>query len=121
MARKQVELTIDAKKITVKELIVKDMIEIKKTIVGMTSFDDFMANIDTILPYATSLTYAELIELAPSDIKVIYDKFKEVNAIFFEMAQAMGLGEVLTGLKTQLIYNLKEQSFRSQPQVSRKS
>lgn len=100
--RKSKNLEIDKKKITVYELTVKEIIEIgegKGKRAG-TGIKDFRILIKEYLPKCVSgITFDELIEMPPSDLKLIYNDFQEVNSVFFEAARSMGLGELLNELK----------------------
>ena len=97
--RKHKITKIDDKEITVRELRVRDLIEL----LDGTGVDPKSANIlealRTFLPKCSDLTVDDLIGMAPSEIKQVYDAFKEVNEVFFETARGLGLGNVITDLK----------------------
>jgi len=96
--RKTKTIKIDDKEILIKELRVKDVLELMETSEGQEkSWTDL---IKEFLPRVTNLTIDELTAMAPSEIQQIYDAFKEVNAAFFEMARAVGMDAALTELKT---------------------
>ena len=92
-------IEIDDKKITVYELTVAEIIQIgqTKTIKDKsTDLTDFKDILENYLPKALSgITLDELIKMAPSDLKKIYNIFREVNATFFDVARSVGLGELL--------------------------
>lgn len=58
---------------------------------------------DTVLPAVANITMEDVIDMAPSDLKDIWDKFKEVNATFFELARQMGLESILEDLRRAII------------------
>jgi len=95
-------IEIDDKKITVYELTVAEIIEIGNTKAikdRSTDLGDFKTILDNYLPKALSgVTVDDLIKMAPSDLKKIYDIFREVNATFFDVARSVGLGELLSQL-----------------------
>jgi hypothetical protein len=51
----------------------------------------------------TSLTMAQAETMSPSELKSIFDAFKEVNATFFEVAQEAGLLNLLSQLKMAVV------------------
>ena len=101
--RQSKNLEIDDKKITVYELTVKEIIEIgerKEVKEGKANLNNFKDILEHYLPKAVSgVTLDGLIGMPPSDIKKIYEDFKEVNAVFYEAARSMGLDELLNQLK----------------------
>ena len=95
--RKHKTLKIDDREITVKELRVRDIME---AFSGSDNAADFMGKLETLLPrFTDGITPADLQEMAPSEIKSIYDAFKEVNAVFFALAQEMGLAGAFAEIK----------------------
>jgi hypothetical protein len=58
--------------------------------------------IERNLGKCTSLTIEQARELPPSDLKLVYDAFREVNATFFEVAREAGLINLLNELKAVL-------------------
>jgi hypothetical protein len=95
--RKTERIKIDAFEITVKELTVKEIIGIGKI---STSEDfDFMDFIKSNLTLVLEgITIEDMMEMAPSDLKFIYEKFKEINGTFFEFAQQVGMEDLLREL-----------------------
>jgi len=93
---------IDGKKITVYELTVEEIINIgeEQKRLNDPSLDQFKVLLEEYLGKAvTGITLDDLIKMAPSDIKVIYDDFLEVNKTFFGVARSLGLAELLETLK----------------------
>lgn len=105
--RKQEPVKIDKKEIMVKELTVREILEIaelknvksaKGEELSLTMFKKEFSN---YLPKAvTGIKLDEMLDLAPSELKEIYDKFKEVNGVFFDVARAAGLTALLDQIKT---------------------
>lgn len=98
-------ISINGKEITVKELRVKDMLEIIEK-AGKSKKDvtiaGFKSLVEQNMTLACDASIDDLKEMAPSEIKQIVDAFKEVNSVFFETAQALGLGGITKELKESL-------------------
>jgi len=92
--RKHKTIKIDDKEITVKELIVRDVLELFKIEDGTP----FIKIVDRFLPRTTTLTRDELRDMDPSEIKAVVEAWKEVNQDFFGMADLIGMGDVVTEL-----------------------
>lgn len=91
--RKQKTIKIDSKEVTVKELRVKDIrmiIEQGDKIVG-----GGLDQIEKILPLATNLTIAQIEDMAPSELQLVWNAFREVNAVFFDLVAKTGIVETL--------------------------
>ena len=58
---------------------------------------------EKLLPLCVNMGVDELVEMVPSEIMQIWDHFKEMNKDFFEMAQKLGLADVVADLKTAAI------------------
>lgn len=91
------------KQFTVKELKVSQIITLIQQ-----DYSDSIAELrkqldEGILSVATNITTTELIDMRPSEIKQIWEKFKEVNATFFEAARAAGLDTLIEEFKTAII------------------
>lgn len=98
---------VDKSPILVNELTVRQIIDLMSTEdgdLGGTDLDSLRKHFEQkLLPIATNLTMEELIKMAPSDIEVVWNNFKEVNSSFFGLARAAGLENVLNGLKQAII------------------
>jgi len=92
--RKTKTIKIDDREITLHELRVKDIMSVAD---GKTT--DLLALIKELLPKATSLTLKEIQNMSPSELKLIYDAFKEVNEVFFGLAASLKLTSLLETLK----------------------
>lgn len=102
--RKQEPMKIDNKEITVRELTVREILEVAelKSIASNNelTLSLFKKEFGNYLPKAiTGIEFDELLDLAPSELKEIYDKFLELNSVFFDVARSAGLGELLGQLK----------------------
>jgi len=80
-------IKIDDHKITVKELRVKD---IRQLIEKAEDLDKGFEHMKEILPLATDLSLEKLDNMAPSELKTLWDAFKEVNAVFSTWWQRRG-------------------------------
>ena len=58
---------------------------------------------DKLLPLGSNLSYDELVEMYPSEIKECWEKFREVNASFFEGLEVMGLTNIVNTVKQAII------------------
>lgn len=91
--RKQKTIKIDETEVTVRELRVKDIrmiIEQGDKLVG-----GGLDEIEKILPLATDLTIAQIEDMAPSELQTVWNVFREVNAVFFELVAKTGIVETL--------------------------
>lgn len=87
---------IDDKEITVKELKVKDIREILN--IGETLGNDILKDIERLLPFAADIKPEDLGEMAPSEIKLLWEDFKEVNADFLAVVERLGIATAFGGL-----------------------
>ncbi len=102
--RKNKSIKIDDREITIKELRVKDYI-------SMFEFDGdkdpdletIISQVKKILPQIIDVAFDELTEMAPSEIKLIWEGIKEVNDSFLEMARSLGLEKILTDIKSAIL------------------
>ena len=90
--RKIKTIKIDDKEITVKELRTKDVRKILS--IGETLGEDILKDIERLLPLAFDIKPDEFEELAPSEIQLLWDAFKEVNAIFLEVIGRLGIPQM---------------------------
>lgn len=104
-------VTISQKTITVKELTVRDIINLAndKALLGAGSKDDgfelvaLREQADKYLPqFIEGATMDELLDMKPSQLKEIYNEFMEVNSTFFAVARSVGLHQILEQLKLAL-------------------
>lgn len=105
MARKTTTFQIDGydQQFTVYELTVKQVMGIMQDDAADTSLLGLLDQLKKFLPIASTVTVEQLYEMPPSDIEVIWEKFKEVNKTFFDLSQQAGLGELLGEMKRAII------------------
>ena len=106
--RKSKVVKIDKQEITVRELTVRDFIELIDSVGESTTKENLGKQIATFLPKASDLTMEKAKDMAPSELKEIYEAFKEVNEVFFETAQQLGLGVLLTNVKETIMKDILE-------------
>jgi len=110
----------EKKKITVKELRVKDVLQFFDGLSISDAKDTagFLALASKILPLTTDdLTFEDFKDFTPSEIKEIYEAFKEVNSVFFSMLGQLGLDKVLEELQQQIIQGFRGHVVDSLKQV----
>ena len=93
-------IKIDEREITVKELRVKD---IRQLIEKAEDLDKGFEQIEGMLPLATDLSLSKLEDMAPSELKTLWDAFKEVNAVFFDLVAKTG---IVKELKSSILKDL---------------
>jgi|GEM_PF-1337651 len=86
---------IDNREITVKELRAKDIRKLLEEMERLEKTGDPMEKLDELLPLATDLKVRDLEELAPSELKVLWEAFREVNADFLALTGRLGIGKAL--------------------------
>lgn len=94
--RKSKTIKIDDKEITIKELKVKDIRKLLE--MPETDKDDTMELVEKFLPVVTDLKLSDLDEMAPSELKILWEAFKEVNADFLEVTGRLGITKMLGSL-----------------------
>ena len=99
--RKSKTIKIDDKEIVVNELRVKDI----RSLMGKAEKFSGADDIFSMLPFAVNLTAQEIEAYAPSELKLIYDAFKEVNTVFFFMVEKSGIAKML---KSSISKNLTD-------------
>ena len=107
MARMHKTVEFDGKSVTVHELTVNQIINLlnddalsTEGELGMESIRKFAAR---HLPNVTDLKIDDMLSMAPSELKVVYDAFAEVNSVFFDTARAVGLEKLLSELKSAIV------------------
>jgi hypothetical protein len=63
-----------------------------------TNEDDIMSLLGGFLPVVTDIKKEELEAMAPSELKIIWEAFKEVNADFLEWAGRLEITKMLGNL-----------------------
>lgn len=114
MARNSKEVKIGDKLITIYELTVKDIKKLWKDLTRVTPETQeipFFSN-ELILrehwdKCVHGMKLEETEDLAPSELKLIYDAFSEVNAIFFDLALKLeGENPILKALREDILNSL---------------
>lgn len=95
--RKTKIIKIDNKEITIKELRVKDIRTVLE-IAENAEEDDFLKQAETLLPLVTDIKRDDIEEMAPSEIKILWEAFREVNADFLSVIGRLGIGETFVKL-----------------------
>ena len=115
--RKRKTIKIDTREITVKELTVREILEIldeagvqetKSEDKSKDGLQDLKGLVEKHLAKATDATLEEFKNMAPSEIKEVFEAFREVNAVFFAAARQAGLGTFMGRIKAALIKDLSE-------------
>lgn len=97
--RKSKTIKIDDKEIVVKELRVKDVLDIFDAI-GQEGIGDLSNQIEIFLPKITSgLSVEDLKNMAPSEIMQVVNVAKEVNSDFLSLARQLGLDKIMKEFK----------------------
>ena len=106
--RKTKTIKIDDKEITVKELKVKHIRRFwDQAWSGDMSLDALQDLLGDILPLiAPELKVNDLEEMAPSEIRFLWDTFREVNTDFFAVVRLEDAGQLLTELKKAFLKDL---------------
>ena len=92
--RKHKTIKIDDREITVKELRVKDI----RHLIDLAGRGLTGDNADQVLEMSINMKMADLDDMAPSEIKTIWDAVREVNADFLAGLDAVGLKDRLRRL-----------------------
>jgi len=105
--RKTITFKIEGydKSFEVKELSVKEIIGLMQD-EGIQGEDlDSLKLIfsERLLPLCVNVKFDELTEMTPSEIMVMWNHFKTMNSDFFDMAQKLGLTDVVKDLKKTVI------------------
>ena len=106
------------KKVTVNELTIKQIISLmQQDVLGDASLENLRRQFEEILlPMCTNLEMSDLMEMAPSDVKHIWEKFKEINSAFFEVARDAGLLTLVSGIKEAIIADFSRLAASSSKQ-----
>lgn len=108
--KKTDSITINDRVVTIHELTVRQILEIKKHFSGNT-----LEAMQNILPLITDATPDFLLDLAPSELKALYDKAKEVNADFLAV---LPLDRLLAGYQQVLVENIQSSLLKLSANLS---
>ena len=105
--RKTITFKIEGydKPYTVNELSIREIISLIQNDVVQGQDIESLKQVftDVLLPMCTNVSLDELMDMAPSEIKQLWDKFQEMNSVFFDVAQKMGIAEIWEDLKKGVI------------------
>lgn len=102
-------IKIDGKEFLVKELTVKELLFICVKVGWIPSRPEVDIPIgdkplyEVVLSFASDMKVSDLVILAPSDIKKIYDLFIEVNRVTFDILEYLDLKKMVEELKNTLV------------------
>ncbi len=99
--KKTATITINDKIITVNELTMRQILDFKDKFSGL----DMLEGMKELVGLLTDATPAFLLDLAPSELKAIYEKVKEVNADFFAL---LPLDVLLAGYRDMIIETVRQ-------------
>lgn len=109
--RKRKTIKIDDREITVKELTPRDILDILDGVdESNLKTGDLAALLDKHLDKAVDLKFDDFLDIPPSEIKNIYDAFREVNSVFFELAGQMGMSQILVRAKEAFVQDVSKLS-----------
>ena len=97
--KKTATITINEKIITVNELTVRQMLDIKASFTG-----DTLEAMQALIPLLTDATPDFLLDLAPSELMELWEKVKEVNASFLAV---IPLEKMLAGYREVLLATIQ--------------
>ncbi|OPX37522.1 MAG: hypothetical protein B1H12_04695 [Desulfobacteraceae bacterium 4484_190.2] len=97
--RKTKKIRVDNKEITVKELTVRELLSFFEE--GETLSLETLGRLLEVA--ADGLDMEGLKDMAPGDIKLVWEGFREVNAVFFDTARALGVDEAVAGIRKSLV------------------
>jgi hypothetical protein len=101
--RKNKTIELAGRQVQVQEFRIKDLREHYENIKGASSDDQLTIIGETaqrLIRLGTGLTIEDLQEFTLSEIKDLWDCLLEVNGAFFEISDALGLGEIVKSLWT---------------------
>jgi len=113
MARKTSTFKIEGrdKPIELKELTVKEIINLIQGDYG-NSLEDLKCIITKFLPLCSNLSIEDFNSMTPSELEIIWSKFKEVNSSFLAVSQQVGLERMLGNLKEIVVKSVTEDFSR---------
>lgn len=117
--KKQITVQIESKRFTISELTVEQIIELSTStkigddfsmLVGegmplAKIFTNFTEELKIILEKSCDFSLEDLKQLAPSEIKQLFEAFKEVNADFLLLLREVGVIPALVKIKEQMAAN----------------
>lgn len=126
--RKRKVVKIDEKEYTIKELSVQDIIDLtsgnsflsgallkesssagQDTKGGNLNMDGFNSDVAAIMAKCCDFSIADVKKMAPSEIRLLYDAFNEVNADFLAILKTLGIADILVHLKEAVLSGFSKQ------------
>jgi len=103
--RKSATFDIDGYKepFEVRELTVDEIIDLLQSSDSNQSIASLKEHGGKLLKAGTSMDLQKLRTMAPSEIKIVWEKFKEVNSVFLELSQQLAGEKLLGELKEAII------------------
>lgn len=108
MAAKTVKVPIEGYKkvfefteLTVQQIM--DVFDVVKDFKTGMGYKEMFSLVEASLSGCMNVSQEDLQALAPSELEVLWDSFKEVNASFFKLARVMGMDELMTRIRAALV------------------
>ena len=96
--RKSKIIKIDDLEVTVKELRVRDIVEL----FNGSDDDPMLDRFDEVLTRCTDIRREQLMDMTPTDLQILWDGFREVNSAFLDLAALVGLDDLPGMLRNSL-------------------
>ena len=104
--RQRETVKIDDREISIKELTVQEILD---RMAGLEENGDLIEAVRPLFEkILEGITFEELKRLTPSDIKLLWEAFKRVNAPFFEALAWTGLSNTLETIRKAFMSELLE-------------
>jgi hypothetical protein len=102
---KQISIEGHEKEFVVNELGVNQVLQLlqRDDLMGDLSINNLEKTLVGLLPEFSNITIADLKKMAPSEIRQLWEGFKEVNSDFFEVSRALGVSGLLETLKEAIL------------------
>jgi hypothetical protein len=101
--RKTATITINDRVVTVHELTNRQIWDLRQQYSDIST----AGMVDIMLPLCVDCSKDFLMDLTPSETKVLLEKFKEVNEVFFDLLGSLGIMDALGGIKETVAANMK--------------
>lgn len=88
------------KQFVVNEISVRQIFSLfdqEKTVSFLSLLDE------QFLPMAGNITYEEIQDMVPSEIEIVWQKFKEVNSSFFGLARVKGVDQLIQKIQESFV------------------
>lgn len=108
--RNRKTVKIDKKEYTVNEMTVQEIIDVSTKLLDQSlGLDQWLELMPAYLKLVSDVELDDLKNMPPSDVKVLYEAFMEVNEDFFAIARSVGLEQGLSELKVFVITTLRNE------------